>query len=273
MARLTVYGARGSFPVFGDAYRRYGGQTSCFAVENDQGILVIDAGTGIRDLGQQLNELKVLPPITILFTHLHLDHLLGLAAFKPLLRRDAKITFMGDAKVHGDWPRVLQGLISAPYWPVDLIHMGAELSFTPLPAKGPLALYGHEIRSCPISHPQGCLGYRIESGKRSLVIATDYEIGEEMFDRGFAAFAKGADILVHDAQYTPDDYGAHKGWGHCTWQHAVETAERVGSKELILTSHDPVRTDEAVDRLLAAARARFPKSAAATPGMTLDLSQ
>lgn len=269
---LIIHGARGSFPVTGDPFRRYGGHTSAFSIETPQGILIIDAGTGLGALGLSLFQRPALPPITLLFTHLHLDHLIGLVAFKPLMREDARITFMADQRILGDWPRALQGLVGAPYWPVDLVRLGAQVAFEQLPeqAADGIDVHGTRVRWCALSHPQGCISYRLESGGRSIVLATDYEFGESRFDRGFAAFALGADTLIHDAQFTPEEFESRRGWGHCTWEHAVAVAKQANARQLVLTSHDPSRTDEAVDRIEALARARFPKTVAARPGLVVN---
>ena len=270
MARLTVYGARGSFPVFGDAYRRYGGQTSCFTVENDQGIVVIDAGTGIRDFGLQLNERKVLPPITILFTHFHLDHVIGLPAFRPLLRKDASITFMGHPTITGDWQRALQTLMGKPFWPVGLQDVEAHVQFRNLPDDGALQLNGSTLTWCPIWHPQMCLSYKIATPNATIVLATDREHGEARFDESFMAFARRADILIHDAQYTPEEHPSrYSGWGHSTWEQSAQIAHQLSAKRLILTSHDPSRTDEALDQIVAQAARIFPNTQAATERMVL----
>ncbi len=271
MPPLAIHGARGSFPVTGDVFRRYGGHTSSFSLETPQGILVFDAGTGLSALGQTLAERSTLPPITIFFTHLHLDHLIGLAAFKPLLRPDAQITFMADERVLGDWPKALRILIGAPYWPVDLERLGAHVAFEQLPKDAEIIdRCGIRIRWRALSHPQGCLSYRIESDGKSIVLATDYEFGQSAFDRDFVGFAKDAHVLVHDAQYTPEEFDSRRGWGHCTWEHAVAVAQKAKVAQLVLTSHDPSRTDDAVDCIEALARARFPKTVAARAGLILN---
>lgn len=267
--RVTIHGARGSFPVSGPAYLRYGGHTSCFSAETPDGILVIDAGTGLSQLGAQLSAKAALPPITFLFTHLHLDHLVGLAAFKPLLHPGADITFMADQEVLGDWRAALQRLIAPPYWPVALKRLGASVRFAHLDGKSGKGAerYGIRIRWCALSHPQGCIGYRLQSQKISVVLATDYEAGGAPQDKRFADFADGADVLLHDAQYLPEELPLRRGWGHSTWEQAVAVARQVKARRLVLTSHDPGRTDEEIDRIEASAKAHFPSTVAARPGL------
>lgn len=269
MEHFLVLGARGSYPVYGERYRRYGGSTTCFSLETDQGILLVDAGTGLTGLGDALVQRQTLPPITLLFTHMHLDHIAGLPAFKPLLRKDARVTIVADQAVLGDWHKTLTTVISQPVWPVNLSDFGAALAFEEFP-RGALSRYGLTITRCAVSHPQGCLSYRIQTRTRSIVIATDREHGDAELDKKFTDFCQGADVLIHDAQYTPDELAARTGWGHSTWEASARTAVKCGVKRLVLVSHDPSRSDEQVDAVLTLARQVFPATAAGAENTTLE---
>jgi phosphoribosyl 1,2-cyclic phosphodiesterase len=269
MATFTIHGARGSYPVDGAAFRRYGGSTSCFSLETAQGLLVVDAGTGIAALGDALSRRPALPPITILLTHLHLDHIIGIPSFRPLFRKEASVTFMADPACAGDWQGALTTVAGKPFWPVELLNFGAAIRFEDLP-EGPLSRYGVRVTRRQARHPQGCLSYRLEADGRAIVIATDREHGDAGLDAGARELCQGADVLIHDAQYTPEEYAGRRGWGHSTWEHGARLAVESRVKRLILVSHDPGRSDEEVDRIVAQARAVFPQTIAGAEGMVVD---
>jgi ribonuclease BN (tRNA processing enzyme) len=266
--RLTLHGARGSHPVSGQPYARYGGSTSCFSLETRQGLLVIDAGTGIASLARMLHQRSDLPPVTLLLTHLHLDHLIGLPAFTPLTRRDARVTLMADPAIVGDWRRALKTLIGSPLWPVDLVELGASIQFEDLP-DGTLERYGVIITRCVAWHPQGCVSYRLQTPERAIVIATDREHGEASHDRALLALCRGAEVLLHDAQYTPEEYANRRGWGHSTWEQGTRIARESGVKRLVLVSHDPNRSDGEIDRIVEQARRTFPDTVGGAEGMVV----
>ncbi len=265
---LHIYGARGTRPVSGLPYLKYSGHTSCFSLSLPEGLLIIDAGTGLGLLGEQLQAQASLPPITLLLTHLHLDHVTGLGGFQPLTRADAVMTLMTDPRYIPNWQSGITQLMSRPFWPFELGTGGARLKLRDLdgPPGHPLRIYGATVTWCPVQHPQGCLSYRIETGSGSVVIATDRECGDTALDAAFLTFCRGANLLIHDAQYTPQEYAQRRGWGHSTWEHAARVATEAGVGRLLLTSHDPTRSDDAIDAMLAQARRLFPKTDAATVG-------
>lgn len=260
---LKVHGARGSYPVSGHRYCRYGGGTSCFSVETPDGILILDAGTGLASLGEELVRRATLPPMKILFTHVHLDHIMGLPAFKPFFRKDARITLMGHSTPSSRWRQAISTIFGTPFWPVGLSNAEATVRFEDLAGRGPRTLCGVQVSWCPVRHPQGALSFRLETSRGVMVLATDREHGDRRLDRAFLSFCREADGLIHDAQYLPAEYPRHRGWGHSTWQQAarVACAARVG--RLVLTSHDPTRTDADVDRIVRQARRIFPNTVGA----------
>lgn len=270
MNQFTIHGARGTLPVAGRNFSRYGGHTTCFSLKTRQGLIVVDAGTGINALSDNLAKAKTLPPITLLFTHFHLDHVIGLPFFKPLYQPQARITLMADPGRSDDWTRSLKTMIAPPYWPVRLTHCGARLRFRDLPSTGmPLQLYGVRVSWCPVWHPQQCLAYRLDVPGQSIVIATDHECGRRRLDDRFLQFCRGATTLIFDAQYTPRELAAHRGWGHGTWRNAVRIAREAGIEKLVLTHHDRYRTDAQIDALVRAARRYFSRTYAAREGLTL----
>ncbi len=266
---LTVRGARGSMSVCGPPYRRYGGNTTCFDVAvGDNHHLVIDCGTGLRNLQNTLSEGP--NRFTVLFTHYHWDHLQGLPVFAPLFLPASKFTFYGPGPDADSVAEMIGAVIRPPWFPVAFDDAGAQKECLPVPKR--LSVGEVSITSIVLDHPDPVMGYRLDGPNRSVVIATDHETGNAAADERLIDLARGADVLIHDAQYTPTDYSAsRRGWGHSTWQHAVATAQEAGVKRLILTSHDPDHDDATIDTVVSSARAIFPLTGAAYEGMELEL--
>lgn len=271
--RLVFYGVRGSYPVSGAGFRRTGGHTACVALEAPRGLVVVDAGTGLAALGEALSRRRPLPPITLLFTHFHLDHVAGITAFRPLFDKRARVTLMADAGQFPRWVDALRTLSGPPFWPVRTLSSGARVRFEPLPPRGrPLSLHGIRVAWCPVRHPQGGVSYRFSVGGREIVLATDRESGDRRMDRLFLGFCRDADLLIHDAQFTPGEYPARAGWGHSTWASAARVAAQARVRRLLLTSHDPSRTDAEVERFARRAQRIFRNTAAAREGMKLQIT-
>lgn len=270
MARaFTIWGARGSMAVSGPRYLRYGGDTSCYHVELEPGHhLVIDAGTGLRHLEEVLGP----PPLhfTVLFTHYHLDHLQGLPVFAPLYERANRFDFLGMRRGGQGAAEALFLLLRSPLFPVPYDEVPARCRFGDL--AGPLELGPVRVTMVALRHPGGAMGFRVTGEAGSVVLASDHEAGDERMDASLAAFASGADVLLHDSQYTLDQVeGPHAGWGHSACLAAAAAAERAGVRHLVLTSHDPERSDDEVDALVERVRARFPSVEAARPGLSFPL--
>jgi ribonuclease BN (tRNA processing enzyme) len=161
-------------------------------------------------------------------------------------------------------------LVAPPFWPVKLAQSRARLRLEDLPTdRAVMFRHGARIAWCPVRHPQQCLAYRLECAGKSIVIATDHEIGDPRLDRRFLQFCGGADVLIIDAQYTPREKAAHIGWGHGTWREAAAIARAAGVGELILTHHDRQRTDAQIDAIVRQARRYFPRTRAAQAGLRL----
>lgn len=267
MQNFTIHGARGTMPVAGRAFARYGTQTTCFSLRTDQGLLIIDAGTGLIALSERLARARHLPPITFVFTHFHLDHVMALPLFKPLYNLRARITFMADPRRPEHWPTTLKTLVGRPFWPVNLTACQAQIRFHDLPvARGFLDLYGIRLFWCPVRHPQQCLAYRLETPNGSVVVATDHEHGNRRREDALLKFCARADNLIYDAQYTPTEYPAHRGWGHSTWRTGARIARAAGVRRLFLTHHDRYRTDDEVADMVRQARRIFRHTAGARDG-------
>lgn len=267
---FTVLGARGSWPVSGPDMLVYGGSTTSFMIPlGDNVTVLIDAGTGVA----AVDDLDTAEPqrYHMFLTHYHLDHIQGLQFFKPIYREENTFTFYGVPPDAMSLEDAIGGIYRAPWFPIPLAETPSskeyvDLDFAPIEI-GPL-----RITMAKLTHPQGATGYRIEGPRATVVIATDHEAGDAEVDDNLVAFAAGADYLLHDAQYTPEEHHElYEGWGHSSWQDAVNLAERAGVGQLILTSHDPSRTDEALSRLIELAAARFPATLAASEGLHLAI--
>lgn len=266
---FTIRGVRGGTVAIGPEYARHGGHTTCFSLHTPEGMLLIDAGTGLAAADADIDLQAVALPIVFLFTHFHLDHLTGLPFFRPLYQKGRSIRMLGDPARTDDWPGALRRFCSPPYWPVDMATAGADIRMERLPEAGSAVLLGARVAWCPVWHPQGCLAYRLDLPAASIVVATDHECGDPDLDRRFVAFCRGADALIYDAQYTPDEYPRHRGLGHSTWRDGVAIARAAGVGELILTHLDRSRTDAAQDEIVALARREFPRVRSATQGLRL----
>jgi len=264
MNSFVIRGARGTMPVSGREFLTYGGNTTCFSVHTSGGLILFDAGTGISLLSRELRDLPGLPPLTLFFTHLHTDHLIGLPGFEPLYSPRTEISILADPRRPDNWQRSLRAFMSAPYWPIGLGETQAAMTLRDLPVKrDALDLHGISISWFRVPHPQHCLAYRIDLDGTSVVIATDVEYAPEEIDPAFVTFCRGATFLLFDAQYTPAEYPHHRGWGHSTWETAVRLARECGAERLVLTHHAPARTDAEIEEIVTEAAQDFPAVSAA----------
>jgi phosphoribosyl 1,2-cyclic phosphodiesterase len=277
MIRTTFWGVRGSIPTPGPSTVGFGGNTSCVEVQCGATRIVFDSGTGIRLLGQKL--LAEMPfDLHLFFSHVHWDHIQGFPFFAPAFIPGNTFHLYGGNDYTGTVDHVLAGQMENPNFPVHLSEMGAKMTFGGV-RDGQMLEVGEDkvvVRCVRGNHPQGVWAYRIEHGGRSLVYATDTE-HYSIVDPQLAKLAAGADVLVHDAQYTPDEYagkagtgGPKTGWGHSTYVAACEMAKAAGVKQLVLFHHDPGQTDAAVRDKEKKAQALFANSIAAHEGLTLE---
>lgn len=268
--RVLLHGVRGSVPAAGPSTARYGGDT--ISLEVDLGTpdhrLVIDAGTGLRQAVVAPADAAAVT-FDVLFTHFHWDHVEGLGFFPPIFEAGYRFNFRGRPQGI-TVQEALEGALRPPWFPVPFAETASTRTYETLTDE-PLTFGEVEVAVCPLNHPQGVLGYLIRSGGRTIALATDHEAGDEDIDRALVNWARGADVLIHDAQYTAVDYEAHRGWGHSTWDQAVDAAIAAEVGQLITISHDPSRTDDEIDSLVEAARTRFPHTAAAYAGMVIEL--
>jgi phosphoribosyl 1,2-cyclic phosphodiesterase len=288
---LRFWGTRGSIPSPGLSTARYGGNTPCIELRTGDGRLVIlDAGTGIRELGRSLIERSNGDAITgdIFLTHAHWDHIQGLPFFAPIFRKGNHFTIWGSRSLQTSIDRVVRDQMSPVVFPVSFEELQARIDFQEL-SEERRAGRGFQVSAIQVRHPGGALGYRFTDGagdgdSRALVYVSDNELSplatyDESTDwrSRLVEFARGAAVLVHDTMYTADEYPAFIGWGHSTHEDAVALAIEAGVERLVLFHHRPERTDTDVERCVERCRAlvqeqRAPLQVlAAAEGMTLDV--
>ncbi|MFW6126674.1 MAG: MBL fold metallo-hydrolase [Thermodesulfobacteriota bacterium] len=264
--QIRFWGTRGSIPAPGPQTLEFGGNTTCLEVVLESGRrIVIDAGTGIRALGDHLKTQAATVRLHLLFTHNHWDHLSGLPFFLPIYREDSEILVDGWPLAFQALKRIFDDHMGDGFFPVAFDQLKSHITFINKIARQPLILDEVTIDTIPLNHPQGCLGFRFREAGHTLVFITDNELGLNGGHRfpDFVKFAEHADILIHDAQYLPEEISAHRGWGHSTFEEAVRLGLEAGVKTLLLTHHDPSRTDEQVRDIVNRAR----QLAAASGGM------
>jgi ribonuclease BN (tRNA processing enzyme) len=295
--RVRFWGVRGSYPTTDPATLRTGGNTSCVEVNAGELRLIFDAGTGIIPLGKEIcNGSCPRPTAYVFLSHTHIDHVMGLCFFEPLLRADARSFIFGPGNARGTLPRSLRQLTHSHLFPVTIdelkgrkeIHSlrGGEVIRFPSPGKKPviekntpprsqdsgdLAITTHKSAA----HPRyGVMLYRVAYRGKSLVYATDIEQQQGGYP-DVIEFARGADLLIHDAQYCQDEYYSDvkpkKGWGHSTVEIAAEVAEKAGVKQLALFHHEPTHDDKAMAQIEQQSKLLFPRSLIAYEGMELML--
>lgn len=252
--KVEVWGARGSVPSPGPGTMRYGGNTSCVQVTlSDGSMLVLDAGTGIRNLGLALPEDH--GPLHILLTHLHLDHIQGLMFFPPMFEPGAEIVIWGPASPEASLGDRIGRYISAPLTPIEVRELPCDMSFRDAePTEwqiGPA-----RILAAPVTHRGPTLGYRVTDGDTSVCFIPDHEPGlgvvlDEVEDEWISGLelACDASLLLHDCQYTDEEYPRHLGWGHSSLSDALSFARRARAESVQLFHHDPLHSDDALDAL------------------------
>jgi len=255
---VRCWGTRGSIPSPGPTTVRFGGNTSCFEVRHRGTRLVFDAGSGIRLLGTDLVE-KGPNSIHIFLTHFHWDHIQGFPFFAPLYDPEDTITVVGPRQRDSDVENLFAGQMGPIYFPVPFSVVAAVMKFEHLNA-GSYEVGDVGLDVMRVKHPSFVIGYRIKVGGQTICFIPDnemegagYEIGDG-WDRRIRDFVADADLLIHDAMYTEDEYRARVGWGHSTFEQAVRLAEGGGAKRLLLFHHDPTRSDDELDDIVARLR-------------------
>ena len=292
---VRFWGTRGSIATPGPATLRFGGNTSCVEVTTGSGAcFILDCGTGARELGAALMARK--PPLcaTILLSHTHWDHIQGFPFFAPLFLPGNRITVCGPEGSGRSLREVLSGQMEFTYFPVDIEQLPAAIVFKEL-GEGTHEFEGVRVTAQFLHHPAMTLGYRLEADGAAIVYLCDHEQFSEALwhddpasshaesivhagDRRHARFMAGADLVIHDAQYTPEEYPAKKNWGHSTYEYAVRLAASAGVRRLVLTHHDPMHDDafvagiEGRARTLAAGLGHAVEVCCAFEGLELEVA-
>jgi phosphoribosyl 1,2-cyclic phosphodiesterase len=293
--KVTFHGVRGSTPCDGPQLARYGGNTSCVAVEVEgQAPIVFDLGTGLRNFGLALHEAGVADDFhgTVLLSHLHWDHVQGLPFFLPLHRPRSTLDVYAPQQAEGPTGEVFAGMMRPPYFPITPDQLEGTLSFHDVGNDDfPLSTTA-KVRSRWIRHVGPTLGYRLEWRGVSIAYLSDHGQGcvglmskggmsegrtDDYVPSDVLDLCDGVDLLIHDAQHTPAEFEKKRHWGHCTVDYAVHVAKEAGARSLALFHHDPVHTDDQVDLLVRAARDTAARIGggdvlAASEGLTLELA-
>jgi len=273
--RVKFWGVRGSTPTPQAGNLRYGGNTSCVEVRLDDGLYIFDCGTGFRSLGQQLESEANGKPIQahIFVSHFHWDHIQGIPFFRPLYENGQNQFFFHSSRRTRSLQRVMEEQMASPYFPVNTSEMKAGRNFYDI-EEGQAQVENATVRAMWLNHPQGCMGFRLETKEGILVYATDNEPGDEVFDKNVRKLAEGADILIYDSQYLPEEYEAkRRGWGHSHWREAVNIVMQSGAKELVLFHHDPDHDDTVIDKVVQEARNYYSRVRAAAEGMEIKVER
>ncbi len=262
---VVLLGVRGSLPVSGGAFARYGGATTCFLLELDGQPLLVDGGSGLLRLSGPVLEEASLP---LVLTHPHADHLIGLPLCPYLLQPGKRLELYAVSRGGLDACAQVSRLLSPPLWPVEPRELPAEIVWHELPET--LRLGRLTVERLEGVHPGGVSLLRVRGGNRTVVVMTDCTLAEERLPT-FTAFARDCDLLLCDGQYGEEEWPACAGYGHSTWLMAARFAAACGAKALRVVHHDPRHTDAALDEAEAAVRAVFPAGALAREGEAVSL--
>ena len=290
MATLKFWGVRGSIPTPGPTTIRYGGNTSCSELRHNGKLFILDAGSGLRVLGNEL--LKTGSPITasIFISHMHWDHIQGIPFFTPAFIPNNNFTFYGSEPAGKDLPTIIADQMDPTYFPIEMKEMGSSMNFKPL-FEDKYEIEGIQVETIYVNHPGNALGYKFYLNNKKLVYISDNEpflnvenmnksdqvlLGEDS-NQKLINFITNVDVLVHDAQYTQDEYEKKITWGHSPVEYTVDIAIKAGVKKLVLFHHDPLHDDDMIDQMLKLAWDHASKSGnsmeilAAREGLTIDI--
>jgi phosphoribosyl 1,2-cyclic phosphodiesterase len=265
---VTFWGTRGSIPTPGRDTVTFGGNTSCVAVTVGSRVFIFDAGSGIRLLGDELVQQPGPLAASIFITHVHWDHIQGFPFFAPCYQETTTLDIYGLPLAHKKIDLLLSSQMEQTYFPVNMSSLRAKIRFHDLDSRGEASQgEGVRVRTQKVNHTTDTVGFRIEAEGRAVVYVPDNELAlcsepERTRYEDVVAFARGADLLIHDAQYTDATYGRYRGWGHSTREEAARLARDAGAKRVALFHHDPRATDDELSAWEEKARAELSRSGA-----------
>jgi phosphoribosyl 1,2-cyclic phosphodiesterase len=288
MAIIKFWGVRGSIPTPGPTSVRYGGNTSCIELSHEGKLFILDAGSGLRALGNELMKRKQPIHAAILISHMHWDHIQGIPFFTPAFIPGNKFIFYGAEESDIKLESIIAGQMDPTYFPIEMKDMASKLEFHRL-VEGRRQIDDLLIETIYVNHPGNALGYKIHAGEKTLTYISDNEpfidyssenknkyIGEDG-NRKLIDFIKGSHILIHDSQYTPEEYITHTTWGHSPFDYAVRLGLEAAVETLVLFHHDPLHSDDHIDEILERAKQLAAKAnsgmkvIAAAEGMSVEV--
>ncbi len=267
---VRFWGVRGSIACGGPETAGYGGNTSCLEIRCDGRPLILDAGTGLRPLGERLHANGPVD-VDLLLTHTHFDHVCGLPFFRPAYLKGNTVRIRaGHLAPKHTVRQVLTEMMMAPLFPVRVDMLQSDISFHDFECGDTLDLKcGARVTSKPLNHPNNAVGYRIEYGGKAICYVTDTEHFDDRLDDNVVALIKDADYFVYDAMFTAAEYNRCRGWGHSTWEAGADLADAASVKTYVIFHHDPSHDDAFMDGIAEAAVRRRPGTIVAKEGMTL----
>lgn len=270
---IRFHGVRGSTPVPASGMMKYGGNTACVEVRTDKGtVIILDAGTGIRNLGHELNKEFKKKPIGayVLLSHTHWDHIQGFPFFLPIFDKKNRFHIYGKSRYAKSLEEIMSGQMEHKYFPVSLNEIGARMEFTKV-EDGTFTIGTARVTAAEHTHPGGAYGYRIEADGAVLVYSTDTEHTDGIIDERVVSLARGADVLIHDSQYDDTDIASHAGWGHSSYRQSCAVAKAAAVKKLVLFHYDPQYDDKKVAAITVKAKKIFKNTVAAREGALVRL--
>ncbi len=267
---VRFWGVRGSLPVPGPETLEFGGNSPCLEIRCGPHILIFDAGSGIRSLGNALCD-EGIEDIDLLFSHCHYDHICGLPFFAPFFCKGRSINlWSGHLAGVMSTQEMVSAFMTEPFFPVSPDFFVADMSYKDFTA-GDILMpkSGITVKTGALNHPNGCIGYRVEWNDKAICYISDTEHREGQLDQTILNLIHGADIVIYDATYTDEEYPEYRGYGHSTWQEGIRLCEQANAKQLVIFHHRPRRNDEFLRTLEHEARTMRPGTVVAREGMVL----
>lgn len=269
MIKVKFWGTRGSVPISHPEYQQFGGNTSCVTLEIDTKLIILDAGSGLKNLGDQLGQ----GPWEVFqfFSHFHYDHIIGLPFFKPIWNPSSHIHFISAIpEAHSELEGIFEKFIQPPFMPMNWKHVPCQKTYTTRTELPDLQISpAIQISWAPLNHPGDAYGYRFDAHGKSVCYVTDTEHTGSDLDPHILKLIQNADLVIYDAFFTNHNFIA--GWGHSTWEQAVRLCQHAGAKNLAIFHHHFDATDKSLADLEKNVQAVFPHSFVARDFMTLSL--